>query len=103
MPNPIVIAYHLVWTAYGWWLPNDVRGSTSKFIASDVLAEIAELHYGRKRLQPLRKELLKFFETAHARLKHAAVEFTAAEITATGTAFGEAILALKYTCYACAI
>ena len=23
--NPIVIAYHLVWTAYGTWLPNDPR------------------------------------------------------------------------------
>ncbi len=24
--NPIVVAYHLVWTAYGMWLPNDPRG-----------------------------------------------------------------------------
>ena len=24
---PIVIAYHLIWTVYGWWLPNDLRGS----------------------------------------------------------------------------
>ena len=103
MPNPIVIAYHLVWTAYGWWLPNDVRGSSSKFIASDLLAEIADLHYGRKRLQPLRKELLKFFDAAHTRLKYAAVEFIPAEVAAIGDAFAETILALKYTCYACAI
>ena len=25
----MVIGYHLIWTAYGWWLPNDPRGSTS--------------------------------------------------------------------------
>ena len=25
--HPIVIAHHLIWTAYGWWLPNDPRGS----------------------------------------------------------------------------
>jgi hypothetical protein len=22
---PLVIAYHLIWTACGWWLPNDPR------------------------------------------------------------------------------
>ena len=25
----MVIAHVLFWTAYGWWLPNDPRGSTS--------------------------------------------------------------------------
>ena len=34
MNNPLVIAYHLIWTAYGWWLPNDPRGSGSVTIAS---------------------------------------------------------------------
>lgn len=46
MPLPIVIAYHLIWTGYGWWFPNDLRGSTSHFIASDALAQINELHFG---------------------------------------------------------
>jgi hypothetical protein len=27
--KPIVIAHHIMWTLYGWWLPNDPRGSTS--------------------------------------------------------------------------
>lgn len=52
MSNPIVIAHHLVWTAYGWWLPNDPRGSTSHWIASEVIAELGELHHGRKKIQP---------------------------------------------------
>jgi hypothetical protein len=25
----MVVAYHLIWTAYGHWLPNDLRGSMS--------------------------------------------------------------------------
>ena len=37
MPAPIVIAHHLIWTAYGWWLPNDPRGSNSQVIRSDVI------------------------------------------------------------------
>ena len=52
----MVIAYHLIWTAYGWWLPNDPRGSMSELIASDIIAELGELHYGRKRVQPLPRD-----------------------------------------------
>jgi REP element-mobilizing transposase RayT len=29
---PLVIAYHLILTAYGFWLPNDPRGSWSDFV-----------------------------------------------------------------------
>jgi hypothetical protein len=50
--NPLVIAYHLMWTAYGWWLPNDPRGSSSHTIRNDVIAELGELHLGRKQVQP---------------------------------------------------
>src|SRR5688500_14963575 len=46
----MVLAYHLVWVAYGWWLPNDPRGSMSSAIASDVIADLGDIHYGRKKL-----------------------------------------------------
>jgi hypothetical protein len=48
----MVIVYHLIWMAYGWWLPNDPRGSNSKNIKRDLLKELGELHHGRKRAQP---------------------------------------------------
>jgi hypothetical protein len=48
----MVIAHHLIWTLYGWWLPNDPRGSTSRAIRNDVLRDLGELHFGRKRVQP---------------------------------------------------
>ena len=28
----LVIAYHLIYTTYGFWLPNDPRGSWSDFV-----------------------------------------------------------------------
>jgi hypothetical protein len=59
---PIVIAYHLIWTVYGWWLPNDLRGSTSKAIGSDVIAALGELHFGRKRIQPASRDVRAFYE-----------------------------------------
>ncbi len=46
--NPIVIAHHMMWTLYGWWLPNDPRGSTSRTIRNDLVAELGELHFGAK-------------------------------------------------------
>ena len=50
--KPIIIGHHLMWTLYGWWLPNDPRGSTSHSIRSDLVAELWPLHLGRKQLQP---------------------------------------------------
>jgi hypothetical protein len=32
----MVVAYHLIWTAYGWWLPNDPRGSSLSHLFSLV-------------------------------------------------------------------
>ena len=68
--HPIVIAYHLIGTAYGWWLPNDPRGSMSKTIKSDVLTDLGELHYGRKRVQPASSEIRAFYQDAEPRLLH---------------------------------
>jgi len=45
MSRPIVIAYHLIWIAYGRWLPKDPRGSTSRSIASDIITALGELHF----------------------------------------------------------
>ena len=38
MGNPRVRAYHLIITTYGFWLPNDPRGSWSDFVRSFELA-----------------------------------------------------------------
>lgn len=48
MPTkPMVLAHHLMWTAYGWWLPNDPRGSTSHTLRNDLLKDLGDLHPGR--------------------------------------------------------
>ena len=103
MPLPLVIAYHLIWSGYGWWLPNDVRGSMSRFVYSDLLRQLGELHFGRRRVQPARHMLLTEFDFARERLKHEMLEFGRAEVSAIADAFGLAIAELRYTCYACAI
>ena len=62
----IVAAYHLIWTAYGWWLPNDPRGSSSHEIRVERLEDLGDLHYGRKRIQPPSREIREFYERAAA-------------------------------------
>lgn len=103
MPNPIVIAHHLIWTAYGWWLPNDPRGSGSKTIACDVIAALGELHLGRKKVQPAGATVREFYEHAAEVLKYPLLTFDAAARHAIAEAFESAIRELKYTCYACAV
>src|SRR5436309_3208529 len=53
----MVIGHHLIWTAYGWWLPNDPRGSSSHEIRVERVADLGELHQGRKRVQPPSAEI----------------------------------------------
>jgi hypothetical protein len=60
----MVVGYHLIWTAYGWWLPNDPRGSSSHEIRVERIANLGEHHYGRKAQQPPSKEIRSFYREA---------------------------------------
>jgi REP element-mobilizing transposase RayT len=100
---PLVIANHIIWTAYGWWMPNDPRGSTSKTVRRDYLEELGELHFGRKRIQPASSKVRKFYENASAALMHPVLNFTQVHFNAIAETFAAVIRDNRYTCYACAI
>lgn len=103
MPQPLVIAYHLVWTAYGWWLPNDPRGSGSRTIRNDALADLGEVHHGRKRVQPAGRDIRRFYGCAADLLKHPLLTFDEPQRAVIAKAFADTIAEQRYTCYACAI
>jgi REP element-mobilizing transposase RayT len=103
MDRPIVIAYHIIWTAYGWWLPNDPRGSTSRSIASDTIAALGQLHVGRKEVQPLSRDVNAFYERAKLVLKHPLLEVRDDAVPCVANAIAEVMEQQCYTCYACAI
>ncbi|MBV8780878.1 MAG: transposase [Phycisphaerae bacterium] len=100
---PLVIAYHLIWTGYGWWLPNDPRGSYSQTIRNDVLKELGDLHLGRKKVQPHSFVIREFYDDARSLLKHSILSFTSTHRSIIANAFARVIAADKYTCYACAL
>ncbi len=83
----LVIAHHLIFTAYGWWLPNDPRGSSSHSIRDDLIASLGELHYGRKRLQPCSSEIQSFYHDAAAKLRFELSDFDSTEIKLIGEGF----------------
>ena len=103
MQKPIVIGYHLIWTAYGYWLPNDPRGSMSKTIACDVIAELGALHYGRKKVQPSARAVGEFRDRAKDVLKYSLLDFSPSDFSTIAEGLAQCIREQRYTCYACAI
>jgi REP element-mobilizing transposase RayT len=99
----MVIAYHLIWTLYGWWLPNDLRGSTSRVIRNDLLKELGELHFGRKKVQPATRDLKAFFVRASEVLKYPLLTLGPEEYQLVAAAMRDVIKRNQYTCYACAL
>src|SRR5262249_26980118 len=74
--QPMMVAgFHLIWTAYGWWLPNDPRGSESHEIRVEPIADLGELHHGRKAVQPSGREIRAFYDQARGVLMHPLLTF----------------------------
>jgi len=99
----MVVGYHLIWTAYGWWLPNDPRGSSSHEIRVERVAELGELHHGRKTVQPAAADLRQFYNEARTVLQHELLTFSLEAVAVLAEEFATVIGEQKYTCYACAI
>ncbi len=99
----MVAGYHLIWTTYGSWLPNDPRGSNSQEVCCAKIAPLGELHFGRKRIQPAGKVIREFYEAAQGVLKHELLTFSNDEVSAIACGFADVIKKRTYTCYACAI
>ena len=99
----MVAGYHLIWTVYGYWLPNDIRGSTSTEVRVASIKDLAALHYGRKPAQPSSKELRTFLGRAHDELKHSVHTLSQDDIAVVGKAFATLVAERRYLCYACAI
>ena len=99
----MVLGYHLVWVAYGWWLPNDPRGSMSHEIRNDVVGDLGALHHGRKKIQPASRDIRIVYDRAKEALSFPLLTFAPAEIDAISGAVAQVMRAERYTCYACAI
>lgn len=97
------IGSHLILHGYGLWLPNDPRGSGSEELRQEKLRDLGPIHYGRKRAQPTRNELMNFYRAAAPRLDFPIIWFDDAKRQAIAEAFARVVATRRYTVWACAI
>jgi REP element-mobilizing transposase RayT len=98
------IAYHVIFGFYGFWLPNDPRGSWSDYVGSLDL-----LRYGRATKTNLRRSLaadphdVRRRLAAKRALHHPPVVLTGRQARAVGRGFAEACREGGYVLHACSI
>lgn len=97
-----VIAYHIIFGAYGFWLPNDPRGSQSKYVFAPRLTL-----FGPPRplkadtaLSPADAEQLRAMQS---QLDRPVVRFNAAQTAVIADGFGDIIGKLGLVFYAAAL
>jgi REP element-mobilizing transposase RayT len=99
-----VCAYHIVLATYGFWLPNDPRGSGSKQVRSFNLLQFGQANYLNTRWSVASEEHdHRLRLAAKAALKYQAVSFSDEQVEVVGCAFGEQAKRSQFRVYACAI
>jgi REP element-mobilizing transposase RayT len=100
----MVLAHHVIFTAYGFWLPNDPRGSWSVFVRSWELSR-----HGRATNIDTRRSVAntphdqRSRQAAKRDLQYEPVEFTGQQALCIARGFAQAIAESSYVAYACSI
>jgi REP element-mobilizing transposase RayT len=100
----VVLAYHSIFTAYGFWLPNDPRGSWSDFVWAWELRRFGSATKTRTRrsVAAAAHDHATRLE-AKEHLKYPPVIFNGRQALTIGNAFAETITKNGYVVYACSI
>src|SRR5262249_49222830 len=102
--NAMIVGYHVIFGAYGFWLPNDPRGSWSNFVGS------IELYRFGKATKTTETQSLAHRSHDRGRrlaakdsLDRPAVKFTGLQARAVGRGFANYVDKSKLLVWACAI
>src|ERR1700741_4190818 len=96
--------YHLIISAYGFWLPNDPRGSWSGFVGSWELFRFGEATKISTRKSVARVEHDRSKRLAAKEvLKYPPVKFNGIQANGIANAFAQSAYRYKMRLYACAI
>jgi len=100
----MILGYHLIITAYGFWLPNDPRGSWSDFVGAWEL-----LRFGRATKTERRQSLASRQHGIDTRLaakkvlKYPEVHFTGIQARTIGDGFADLVQRSELGIWACSI
>ena len=100
----MAIAYHVIFGAYGFWLPNDPRGSWSDYVYSERLRPFgpATKVSTTQSLACQPHDVKRRFAAKQA-LKFPPVRFTGIQALAVSLGFGQVVGDTQLPIYACAI
>lgn len=100
----MVHGYHVVFGTYGFWLPNDPRGSWSDFVADWELLCFGDATKTTTRRSVARKRHdAAIRQRAKQSLKYPPVVLTGTQAAAIGRGFAESIRKSRFTLWACSI
>ncbi len=101
----MVHGYHLILPHYGFWLPNDPRGSWSEFVASWEIAKFGETtrHLEQRTLAMLSPDELALREAARKALNYPPVTLTGNQALSIANGFKAQAINSGYAIWACSI
>jgi REP element-mobilizing transposase RayT len=99
-----VLGYHVIFGAYGFWLPNDPRGSWSEFVGSWELSRFGPATKTQERCSLARRPHDRQLRLAAKQaLRRSAVQFTGLQARAIGRGFAEYVTQSNLPVWACSI
>ena len=101
----MIHGYHLILPMYGFWLPNDPRGSWSDFVRRWEIARFGSPRktLDRKSLNELSPQEHLSRQAARQSLKYPPVSISGTQALLIAQAFKEMSIKSRYTIWACAI
>jgi REP element-mobilizing transposase RayT len=100
----MVLAHHVIFTAYGFWLPNDPRGSWSDFVRSWELSlhgYAAKIDVRHSVAQQPHDRQIRI--AAKSALKYPPIRFTGRQTLCLARGFDQAVTESDYVIWACSI
>jgi REP element-mobilizing transposase RayT len=99
----MIHGYHVIWGAYGFWLPNDPRGSWSDFVYAWELARFGKATKSLDRVDIEPAQHAVWRAAARKALKYPAVTLTGEQALAVGHAIGGFVCKSRLAVWACSI
>jgi REP element-mobilizing transposase RayT len=99
----MIHGYHVNWGTYGFWLPNDPRGSWSEFVGSWELVRFGKATKSLERLDRDSRQWALRRAAALKALKLPSVSLSGAQIEVVAAGFATGIRKSRYTIWACSI
>ena len=101
----MIHGYHLILPMYGFWLPNDPRGSWSQCVRRWELVRFGTSTQSveRKSFEQLTDDQVRKRDAAKKKLKFPAVCLSGIQTASVGQGFATKIAISSYTVWACAI